>query len=166
MVNDFAARRKTSLDFRDHLVSRFILYPKHWQAFNDPNSFNWKRVRFDESELGKVPCNKRGVYTFVAEPDVASHPACHYLLYVGKVETSDFRVRFRSYLCEPTKRKPREHVLYMIDRWKPFLWFYYSVLPHGIVAGSVEDNLLTALLPPVNRAWPAKIREEMKLVFS
>lgn len=165
-INDFAARRKKNLELRDHRVDRFILFPDHWSAFTDANTFNWTKVKFDDTEATSVPNDERGVYTFVAKPSVAAHPACHYLLYVGKVDTSNFRKRFRSYLREPKKHKPREHVLYMIDRWKPFLWFYYCSFPAATAVTPIEDKLLTALLPPVNREWPAEIRDEMKLVFS
>jgi hypothetical protein len=166
VVNDFASRRKKNLSLRDHRVDRFILYPDHWKTFTSPTPLTWSRVKFDAAQAASVPNNERGVYTFVAEPGIAAHPSCNYLLYVGMVEDSNFRTRFKSYLAEPTKRKPREHVLYMIDRWKPYLWFYYCTLPPSVKAEPVEDLLLTAFLPPVNREWPAKIREVMKLVFS
>ena len=74
-----------------------------------------------------------------------------------------FEHRFKSYLYEHKKPKPREHVLYMIDRWKSFLWFYYSPIPAGVPVSPIEDKLLTAFLPPVNREWPAEIRDEMEV---
>lgn len=150
-VNDFASRRKSNKDIKDFLVPRFILHPKHWAEFSDPNVFNWSRVKFDAAAANSVPNDERGVYTFVAEPGIAGHPCCNYLLYVGMVDTSDFRSRFRSYLREKKKSKPREHVLYMIERWKSHLWFYYSPLPAAVPAAPVEDKLMTAFLPPVSR---------------
>lgn len=164
--SDFASRQDTNLSLREHRVDRFILYPKHWEAFTSPTPLSWSRVKFDAAHVLSVPDNERGVYTFVAEPGIASHPSCSYLLYAGMVEDSDFRTRFRSYLSEPTKKKPREHVLYMIHRWKPYLWFYYCQLPPSVKSEMVEDLLLSAFLPPVNRKWPAKIRDVMKMVFS
>jgi hypothetical protein len=166
VLNDFAARKKKNNEIREYIVNRFILYSKHWNDYSEPNALQWNRVKFDEAFAKLVPNDQRGVYTFVAEPGIASHPCCSYLLYVGMVETSDFRTRFHSYLREPHKRKPREHVLYMIERWKSHLWFYYSPLPSSVPPAEVEDRLLTAFLPPVNRDWPAEIRDVMKLVFS
>jgi hypothetical protein len=163
---DFAARRKASLSIRDFRVDRFILCPDHWRNYNPPAPLTWHRIKFDDAQAALVPNNERGVYTFVAEPNVASHPSCNYLLYVGKVEDSNFRIRFKSYLSESEKKKPREHVLYRIDRWKPCLWFYYSALPRSVRAETIEDMLIAAFLPPVNRLWPATIRDTMKLVFS
>ena len=165
-VSDFASRRKASLKLQDYRVGRFILSSDHWAAYSPISPLSWTRVKFDAASVGSVPNDQRGVYTFVAEPGIAEHPACTYLLYVGKVEDSDFRTRFKSYLSEPTKRKPREHVLYMIDRWKAHLWFYYAILPSTVRAEPIEDSLLMAYLPPVNRDWPAPIRDIMKLVFS
>lgn len=165
-VNDFAARRKTNSELREYVVNRFVLYPKHWGKFADPNLFSWTRVKFDDASATLVPNDQRGVYTFVAEPEIAAHPCCGYLLYVGMVDTSNFRKRFRSYLNEPSKPKPREHVMYMIERWKTHLWFYYSPLPSHVSAAPVEERLITAFLPPVNRDWPAEIRDVMKLVFA
>ena len=127
---------------------------------------SWVRVKFDQTSASVVPNDKRGVYTFVAEPAIADHPSCNYLLYVGMVEDSDFRTRFKSYLAEESKPKPREHVLYMTDRWKNHLWFYYCPLDPKVLAEPLENALLTAFLPPVNRQWPATIRDVMKLVFS
>lgn len=166
VLNDFAARKKQNNEIREYVVNRFILYPKHWNGYSEPNALQWNRVKFDVSFASRVPNDLRGVYTFVAEPEIASHPCCSYLLYVGMVDTSNFRKRFLSYLGEPSKPKPREHVLYMIDRWKSHLWFYYSPLPSSVPAAEVEDRLLTAFLPPVNRVWPAEIRDVMKLVFA
>jgi hypothetical protein len=165
-VNDFIIRRKQSLTLRDYRVDRFILRPDSWCSFKTAIPLIWTRVKFDSAKATSVPDDARGVYTFVAEPGIAAHPACNYLLYVGMVETSDFRTRFKSYLAEPNKKKPRVHVLYMIDRWQPYLWFYYAPLPDGVKAKPVEDSLLEAFLPPVNRNWPARIKDVMRLVFS
>ncbi len=116
VINDFAARKKKNNELREYVVNRFILYPKHWDDYSEPNALHWNRVKFDAAFASQVPNDQRGVYTFVAEPEIASHPCCSYLLYVGMVDTSNFRKRFLSYLGESTKPKPREHVLYMIDR--------------------------------------------------
>lgn len=165
-LHDFALRRKQQLAIKDHRVDRFILFPEYWNAFTWATTLSWTRLKFHQSSVIHVPNNLRGVYTFVAEPGVANHPSCNYLLYVGMVEDSNFRTRFSSYLAEPNKFKPREHVLYMIDRWRDYLWFYYSPLDPTFPAKTLEDALITAFLPPVNRNWPAAIRDVMKLVFS
>jgi hypothetical protein len=60
-VIDFAARRKQTKEMKDFLVPRFILYPKHWNEFADPNVFSWTRVRFDAASEKTVPNDQRGV---------------------------------------------------------------------------------------------------------
>ena len=166
-THDFAAKDDgSSSSLKDHRVDRFILFPQYWNSFKSPIRLAWARVKLDKGEEYSVPDDKRGVYTFIAEPNIESFPPCHYPLYVGKVETSDFRTRFRSYLDEPKKHKARAHIQSMIRRWKSHLWFYYCSLPADIKVSDIEDDLIIALLPPMNRQFPAKITKLMALTFS
>ncbi len=165
-VNDLASRRKKAKDIREYREDRFILYPKHWAAFKCSVPLTWTRVKFREADATSVPNDKIGVYSFIAIPEIAQHPACHYLLYVGMVETSNFRTRFRSYLGEHKKPKPRDHIIMMIERWKKYLWFYYAELPTSTIVKPTEDSLLTAYIPPVNREWPAAIGPLVRMLFS
>jgi hypothetical protein len=165
-VYDFAQHDEVQSDLRRFRVDRFILSPKHWSGFSCQVTLKWHRVRFSESSAADVPNDKRGVYTFVAVPGIADHPACHYLLYVGMVYDSDFRTRFRSYLQEGRKSKPRDHIRLMIERWPDHLWFYYAELANGSIIKKLEGDLITAYLPPHNRSWPTAIRTPMNLVFT
>lgn len=165
-MNDFARIKKQQSVFRDHRVDRFILCPKHWHAFKSRAKLSWQGVKFETASAAKLPNNKRGVYTFVVQPDVGFHPSISYLLYVGMVDTSDFRTRFKSYLGEPKKPKPRDHILYMIDRWSKHMWFYYAPVSAKTNVELLEDKLLIAMLPPMNRKFPAKVRNAVRMTFS
>ena len=116
-LNDFARAKKSQSVLRDHRVDRFLLVPAQWSKFRTRVTLNWSRVKFHKSSIPSVPNNRRGVYTLVVEPEIAAHPAISYLMYVGLVDTSDLRTRFKSYLREPKKKKPRDHILHMIERW-------------------------------------------------
>jgi hypothetical protein len=125
-INDLAARKRKAIDIRTYREDRFILCPKHWAAFTTTVTLKWTRVKFTAANAASVPDNRMGVYSFVAIPNIAQHPACHYLLYIGMVSTSDFRTRYRSYLRERKKSKPRDHIVMMLERWQRYLWFYYA----------------------------------------
>jgi hypothetical protein len=165
-IIDLAARKKKATDLSFYREDRFILCPKHWTGYKNPASLTWTSVRFTEANATSVPDNKMGIYSFVAIPGIAQHPACHYLLYIGMVATSDFRTRYRSYLKERTKSKPRDHIVMMLERWQKHLWFYYAEVSGKAIIEALEDDLIVAYLPPVNREWPASIGPVMRMAFS
>ena len=106
-----------------------------------------------------------GVYSFVADAEIAQHPACSYLLYIGKVENQNLRNRYRQYLRAETAWKNRPHIAKMISKWSGHLWFYYAEVSNTDVISQLEEDLITAFLPPENRSWPAKITHTMRMVF-
>jgi len=54
----------------------------------------------------------------------------------------------------------------MIRKWSGHLWFYYAEVSNTTVISQLEEDLITAFLPPENRSWPAKITHTMRMVFS
>jgi hypothetical protein len=165
-INDLAVRRRRARDFRFYREDRFIFHPEHWSGFKSAITLTWHGVRFTAANATSIPNNKMGVYSFVVTPGIAQHPACHYLLYIGMVSTSDFRTRYRNYLQERTKPKPRDHIVMMLDRWEKHLWFYYAEVSGKIVIEELEKQLIIAYLPPANREWPAAISSVMRMAFS
>ncbi len=162
---DFASIDKSSTDIQRYRVDRFILCPIHWNNYPNQVQLTWNKFKFTQQNAKKIPNNQSGVYSFVADAEIANHPACSYLLYVGMTK-QNFRQRYRSYLKESNKPKPRIHILKMIDNWSEHLWFYYAQISQTDLISSIEDDLITAFTPPYNREYPATIRSQISLVFS
>ncbi len=163
---DFAAAAEAESDILRYQVNRFILYPVHWQNYRSLCSLDWRRVKFDSSHARSVPNDRRGVYTFVADAGIANHPACSYLLYVGKAEKQALRKRYVKYLRAPREWKTRVHITRMVEYWAGHLWFYYAEIDDWSLIDQVERDLITAFLPPMNRDWPAEITHLLRMVFS
>lgn len=166
MVFDFANARKAALDIKDYRVLRFILYPPHWTAYPNKPTLSWKRERFNKASINLIPDDKHGVYSFVAESQVANHPAASYLLYVGKAKDTSFRGRYRKYLRATTDWKDRPHIAEMVGKWTDHLWFYYAEVDDVTLIDDLEAELIIAFMPPQNRAFPAKITHIVRMVFS
>ena len=164
-ILDLIGARESEKDIRSYRVDRFILYPAHWMSYPNSIELDWKRVKFTESNAKLVPDDKTGVYSFVAVPAVAQHPACSYLLYVGKAERQGLRKRYRRYLRAEKEWKERPHIGRMVSNWSDYLWFYYAEIPDRPSVNRLEEELITAFLPPMNREWPAKISHIMRMVF-
>jgi hypothetical protein len=151
-----------------YVVKRMLLHPELWRSYPGRLPLTWKKVRFEAASLHSVAKDEKGLYTFVAKPGVANHPACAYLLYVGKVQGAgrSFRARFREYLDEASPApKARIHISMMLRAWSGFLWFYYAPIDDEDLIGVLEDDLIASLVPPYNLTYPAQIRRLAKGIF-
>jgi hypothetical protein len=154
-------------DFKRFHVPRFLLNPKQWSSYpNRVPGLTWKRVRFNQAGVAAIPDNKKGIYTFVAEPTIAKHNAIRYLLYVGETHNQSLRTRCKNYLAELTNKKPRIHIYEMLTKWPDHLWIHYAVVTNEPDIEPLEEELIAAFLPPFNRKFPATVRGRMKAVFS
>lgn len=163
MSFDFAATRSQHNDLKRYRHP-FIISPSQWSNFSAELVFTWDKVKFSRTNAVYVPDDLHGIYSFVAEPGIAGHPSIGYLLYVGKAERTSFRERYTSYVHEKQKSKPRPHIAHMIDLWGSHLWFYYAPIDGSKESiGSLEDNLINAIIPPFNDQWPAEIRPAMRM---
>lgn len=163
-MDDVFEPKPTTFTISDYLVKRMILSPPNWQSYVAHTRLDWRPVLFSADTVDEVPNDERGVYSFVVQPGIAGHPACSYLLYVGKVETQVFRARYRQYLAEKAKGEGarRVHVTRMLQKWDGYLWFYYASIKAAELITSVEDALVAAYLPPGNREVPAEVRYALK----
>jgi hypothetical protein len=53
----------------------------------------------------------------------------------------------------------------MLKNFSDHLWFYYAPIAEKNLIRQIEDELITALLPPYNYEYPASIKTVMELVF-
>ena len=143
----------------------FLLSPKQWKTFNlDLTKYKWHEFRFEKKTKGSIPESK-GVYTFLIKPNIAEHPSCSYLMYVGRTTDQNLRIRYGQYMDElEGKRKSRPKIEYMLRKYKEYLFFACIPLDDKLSPESLEEKLLTAYIPPVNDAdaLPAEARRIMK----
>jgi hypothetical protein len=172
-VFDFVSPRdanwRTAVDdFKWYRVERFILHLKRWQnyAASSGPTLKWESTRFSKEGVKKLPHNKMGIYTFVAEPQIAGHTYVRYLLYVGKAEGQSLQDRVTSYLYEPRVAKPRVHVSEMVTKFGEQIWIYYAVVDDISSITNIEDQLLQAFIPPFNRDFPATMAQLYRANFS
>jgi hypothetical protein len=152
----------TLSSLKKYHVDRVVLSPERWADFASPVTLSWSAVKFDRTQRGLVPNSSGGVYTFVVKPGIANHSDCAYLLYVGKAEDQDLRTRFLQYFSEKDSRKGRPKVQKMLRLWENHLWFCYATIGDTGQIDTVEQNLISAYLPPMNDQFPAEVRGAMK----
>ncbi len=167
-MDDIFTKPVNAYVLADYRVLRMVLAPKHWQSCSLPVSLAWRGVKFEKGNASRVPNNANGVYSFVVKPEIANHPSCAYLLYVGKAQNQVLRDRFSQYFDEKAKgeNSRRPHVTEMLLKWDGFLWFYYAEISSTAKIKKVEDSLLAAYLPPSNRQFPSSVRHAVKKLFA
>jgi hypothetical protein len=141
----------------------FVLSPKNWKRLALPVTLNWKTIAFSKGNIAKLP-EEAGVYTFVVKPNIAGHPECSYLMYVGETKDQTLRKRFSQYVQEQKQtEKSRPFVWEMLNRWSKHLVFCYATVADTSLIRKIEDGLIEAFLPPVNSELPAAIRKPVRL---
>jgi excinuclease UvrABC nuclease subunit len=130
---------------------RFILWPRLWQDYR--NTHAWQMYRLCPEERSNIP-EQSGIYTLLIQPSIAEHPACSYLMYVGK--SNSLRRRFGNYLNERTRETGRPKLLRLLNKYPDYIWFCYTIVPEAEL-DDVETALYTAYLPPSNDQYTAEI---------
>lgn len=124
----------------------FVLYPKSWAACSCLHSLAWHAVRLQHGQEGGIP-HRAGVYTLLIQPGILDHPACSYLMYVGR--SKDLRRRFAEYLDERKRYTGRPLVYRVLALYPAHTWFAYAQVPRQALC-EVECNLIAAYIPPAN----------------
>lgn len=161
MIFDFAAAQQENSEIQTHTVN-IILYPKHWLSYSNTANLLWKKVKFSNSNTHEIPDDKAGIYSFVVDPCIAQHPSTNYLMYIGKVRDQSLRKRYKQYLRSEKDWKKRPHIAGMIRKWENHLYFYYAEVSDIQLINVLEDDLITAFLPPMNKRFPAEISLVMR----
>src|SRR2546426_704434 len=65
-----------------------------------------------------------GVYSLLLRPGIADHPACSYLMYVGK--TRSLRRRFREYLTREKQETGRPKIFRLLMKYPDHVWFCFT----------------------------------------
>lgn len=166
-LNDiFGQPARTQRVLAHYKVDRMVLSPSHWRHYKIATPLNWKLIRFNKANTKEIPTDCSGVYCFLAQPGIAQHPTCSYLLYVGKTE-QPFRKRYSRYIFDGKAgdKSDRIHVTEMLEKWAGFLWFAYAPIADKGQITKVEDALLESYLPPVNKEFPATVSAQVKELF-
>lgn len=150
----------------DFKIQNMILFPRAWAGFKSPVALSWEKVPFSPTRASEVPKDEGGVYSFVVQPGLANHPACSYLLYIGKTERN-FRVRYREYLANLREgmESRRPHIAGMLKKWDGYLWFCYAPISDGSKIEETEDALIEAYLPPTNVEMRGELRRRMAFIL-
>jgi hypothetical protein len=168
IMDDIFTKPASTYQLSDYRMWRMVLSPTRWQSCALSVPLQWQPVKFDQANTNQVPDNAKGVYTFVVKPEIANHPSCSYLLYVGKAEKQSLQARFLQYFKHKAKGEQSRwvHITEMLMKWDGFLWFYFAEISDVTKVVETEDELLAAYLPPANRKFPAKIRHAVARLFS
>ena len=142
-------------DQDDFAVHRheFFLVPRLWASYKLGFAFNWQQVLFDASQRALIP-TRPGVYCFLIQPSIAQHPACSYLMYVGKAD--NLRKRFGDYLTKEQYPSGRPKIRRFLYRYRGYIRFCFSEAPSGKIT-TYEDALIGAFVPPLCDTLPATI---------
>ena len=130
------------------------MWPKKWKSYPNPRVLSWKLVRLVNASRNSVPF-KSGIYSLLIRPDIAAHPSCSYLMYIG--QTVDLRTRFGNYLTSERKETGRAKLFRLLNRYDEYLWFCFCEVPEADL-DTVEDALIEAYVPHANGDFPADMR--------
>ena len=143
-------------------VSKYILCPQHWSDYSN-QLLRWRKVKFTQKGVLKLPGDKPGLYSFIVQPNVGGHKAVNYLLYIGETTKQSLRDRCSSYLTEPGKKKARVPIRSMVRKWPDHLWLYFVALNDVSKIKQLEEDLIKAYLPPFNQQFTALVGKAGKL---
>lgn len=129
----------------------FTLWPQQWATYSA--SHQWQLTRLDISKRDSVP-DSPGIYTLLVRPEVADHPVCSYMMYVGK--TVSLRRRFGEYLNKERKPSGRPKIFLFLDMYPNNVWFC-STLVQSSSLNLVESGLRDAYLPPLNDQFAGEL---------
>lgn len=148
-------------------IRKFLLYPKHWEDTSKhiPIKLRWKRVKFSKINKSKIP-NKIGLYCFVVKPLFKNFIDTTYLFYIGQTQNS-LNVRYGDYLNDQAgKGKPRSKIFEMLNLYRIYIYFYYTLVPTKVLVDDYEEKLINTFVPHINTSIPeARIKPELKYIY-
>ena len=134
----------------------FSLWPQQWKRYNLHYLFNWEIHPFNKDQIRCIP-REPGIYSFMIQPGVASHPHCSYIMYIGRT-CYTLHSRFRRYLREQNDPAGRSKVVRFLNKYRGYIYFSCSIISETEQIEKIENELISAFLPPCNSQFPAEIR--------
>jgi hypothetical protein len=135
----------------------FTLSPPNWKGYQGPPVATvWNTIPFKRAAAQQITATDHGVYSFVIDPRVLSHPKNSFVAYVGKADRLTIKKRFESYFREKATIK-RPAITVLLNRYSKYLEFCFLPITNGTLIPAVEDALIIALDPPFNRQYPAQV---------
>ena len=142
---------------RDH-VQWFALWPRQWATYSKTHI--WHQTKLVASERQRVP-DRSGIYTLIAKPNVADHPSCSYLMYVGR--SNSLRRRFGEYLNKERKPSGRPLMYRFLDIYSEHVWFCFTLVDCSSLE-SIEIGLRDAYIPPLNDQFSGELSPIVKVL--
>ncbi len=130
-------------EMRIHQYS-FTLWPQRWATYSEMHE--WKLSKLIASERDKIPIGS-GIYTLLTIPEIANHPACSYLMYVG--QTVSLRRRFGEYLNQEQRESGRPKIFRFLKMYSKQVWFCFTLVDPSLL-DATEEGLKNAYIPPLN----------------
>jgi len=115
---------------------------------------NWQSCKFMKSTQELIP-DKHGVYCFSIKLGRPFADDFHVPLYIGKAAPQFISERFGNYLTERQSLTGREKVVYMLNKYRNRIMFWWAELPR-IHVDTVEEHLLMCCKPPCNTIVPSR----------
>lgn len=144
-------------------TQRFTMVPALWDGYQEHHSLDWQSVKFDKDSLDERREDLEswvGIYTLVVMSNVAGHPHCNYLVYVGKTEDQNFYARWRQHLRLPSLKKPKQARLRnFLKLWGDRMWAFFAPIPADGPIDACEQELMKAWVPPANDQLPGLLRQ-------
>jgi hypothetical protein len=130
-----------------------VLWKRKWQEYENSIPFEWTTIPLEASYRRKIP-NTSGIYTLIVKPNIAQHPACSYLMYLGK--TISLQRRFGEYLNEQKRVDGRPKIYRLLNKYVDHVFFCFTLVSDESL-DVIEEALLTAFIPPANDRFPAEV---------
>jgi len=134
----------------------FNVDASRWKQFQPPIALAWSKLRFSEANRSHVP-KERGLYAFTLAHEPSGFPSHGFIMYIGitgDTSKATLRTRYAQYLAHLRRGNGRPKVYGMLERWDGDLFFNFVPVPDRKVSlTAIEDELLAAVLPPVNETY-------------
>ncbi|HBQ98458.1 MAG: hypothetical protein J7524_12705 [Roseofilum sp. Belize BBD 4] len=119
-------------------------------------TLKWQKCKFVSASEVMIPDN-HGVYCFSTQLGYPFPEEIHIPLYIGKAAPGYLSERFQSYLTEKQMIKGRAKLVFMLNKYRNNLFFWWAELPR-IYVDAVEEHLLMCCQPPCNEKIPSRQR--------
>ncbi|MBS0016862.1 MAG: hypothetical protein KFF72_10970 [Arthrospira sp. SH-MAG29] len=143
----FAKEHEFMLRWLPHYVENFPIAMRGIKL-------EWKNCKFVKDAQVQIP-DKQGVYCFSIKLGRPFPEDIHLPLYIGKAAPGYLSERFESYFKERENIQGRTKIVFMLNKYKNELYFWWAVLPRRDV-DTVEEHLLMCCHPPCNTQIPSR----------